>query len=594
MRFTKIENFILSKIAVETDIDKCHFYMPTNNCFTYFINELCIVIKNNESGQVKNNYVIELCKAFYKFLDNDKVLKNVDSLSFANVYLLVKAISEGRNDKNIKITLDILYSAKRRCSNQYLNKIISKLKELNNANADIDDDLSYLVELFLNELLARNFDIRFINQITNQFIKKQIFETLDDYFSFFSEDGEATTDVFLPISNCTEENRTTIEESDQKVVEKDGKLFLHVYSTKLNDYYFLIKTNMTRIDSIFNMLKFYTATRICFDTETNIEIELQNKFLKEKVLKLEVKLDKITKYRGSYPYAKHFDQTLKNLKTISENDSDLYHKILNIIGYAEKDNDIISSSSYVDAWIALESLYSLPKIGDQGYESVKNMLPKIISSRIIVSRITFLLKESFTIEKMKMEDFVKKACNDEKLKMTSSNPFYCHELNNIYKCVSSINELSKLYEKIESEIQLNLLRIYMLRNQYVHESKLSAFSSLDFYKLKNFLTYSLDTFFSIVNQKIEYIDEFDNLALSVYSSLIRKNDNRSLLFKLNKEYVKCCQNGERIVIRELNDGFELSELILNVLLNNKHLLEKYKPYKSKRPRKNIIEKFELN
>lgn len=574
---TNFENFFFSKIIAETDIDNCYFCLPNNNCLTYFLNELIIILKNQEKDLIKNNYLIEISKAFYKFLDADKILKNINSLAYASLYLLIKSISEGHCEIKKSLVLDNLISFKRLWCEKYYEKIVKEILAISKEEKFDMDDASYFGELFLNEILARGMDIRFIRDSASWYTEGKCFKSFEDYFIFFNEKTTKSTDIFLPIKNCNDKNRETIENAGQRVSEIDRALYLVVYDNDRNDYFSIVKNNMTRIDSIFNLLKLYTASKVDFDYESEIIIKIKNNSLINKSLEKHIKFSDIVTYRGVVLYQRYFNNTVANLKTIYDKDINLYHKTLNIVGYAEKDNDFISSSSFVDAWIALESLYSLSRVYD-GYDAVKNLLPKYLSSKFIVSKITFLLMNSFTKTKVKMEVFIEKACNGEKLKMTSSNQYYCHELNKLYKCVSNLGELEKLYDQVECDLRLSLLRIYMLRNQYVHESKLSAFTSLDFYRLKNLLTLSIDIFVSMIDRKIRYIDSYDDFAFTLFSSLTRKNNSREMLFRILKENIKCNKGGERLTIKELDGSLPLNELILNILLNNNQLVEKFKKY----------------
>ncbi|MCQ2976967.1 MAG: hypothetical protein MJ232_03025 [archaeon] len=572
----RYEDFFFSKLMVQTDIVNCYFYMPSNACFTYFINEIALSIKNSENENIRKAYIIELCKNFYLFLDKDKVLKQIDSLQFVDLYLVIKSIAEGNCKYSNQIVIDKLFSLKRKFSDKCLCYVINEIKKYSTDNDFDEDYLSYLTDLFLNELLARGIDIRFIHNVAQWYIDKTHFKDFSSFLDFFFEEN-ILTDIYLPIINYSDENIKTIKNLKQDVIENENKYFLHVYQNDSNDYFSIIKLNMTRIQSMFNMLKFYTGSKIDFDLNGKILINVENKNLLQGSISLEINFEDIIQYRGLAPSGKYFETTISNLDVISDYDTILYHKILNIIGYAEKDNDIINSSSYVDAWIALESLYSLPKT-KSGFESVSSTLPQLISSKIIFQRLTFLLKNSFKKNKLDIEYFIKKACNDEKIKMTCTNPFYCYELNKMYKCCSNISKLAEYYKKMENQLLLDLLRIYMLRNEYVHESKLSAFSSLHFYKLKNILTISIDLFFSMINQKVRIIDKIDDLSFSVFSSLIKKNEDRELIFKIFNTNIKYNSNSERISILELESKLNLSDLILNIILNNNKLTTKFVRY----------------
>lgn len=577
---TVFEDFVFSKIMIESDVDNCYFYLPNNNCFTYCISEIRHALKNQISEKINNNsHVVELAKTFYDFLDHDKILKKVDSVYYSSILLLIKSISEGCPTEKNEAIIEKLSMYKRLLSNKYFETIIKEILKTSTEEKFDEDNLSYLVELFLNEALARDIDIRFIHTSADWFINEKRFKTLTDYFYYFLQyNNFSACDIYLPIKNFKKSNFDIFEKNEQEVIIRDDSTFLHVYNNQIIDFYSIIKKNMTRIQSIFNLLKLYTNSQIDFDYGKNVEIILNNKRFIGGQCKFEIPFSHFVFYKGVSPYSKFLNNTISNLSSISERDSVTYHKILNIIGYAEKDNDIINPSSYVDAWIATESLYSLSGLYS-GYEAVKKIMPYSISTKFIVKRLTFLLQQSFKDERrLSLESFVEKACNGDKLRMTSSNPFYRYELSKMYDVCTNVKKLSSYYNYVEGNIRTALLRIYILRNEYVHESKLHAYSSLEFYKLKNYLTFSLDVFFGMLNQRIEFIDRKDNLMFDVFARIAFKNQEREMVFKMNNENIKYNNKSDVLKITELESEISLNDLIVNVLLNNNHINKKFVKY----------------
>ncbi len=576
---TNAQNYFLRKIKDDTDIENCYFFMPSNDCFTYCINEIRVALSNKIEENVNNNYVLELSRWFYLFLEKDTILRKVNSLKYSYLLILMKDLSEGKktNDKEI---LTILTDLKNSLSSVYLERVIFEIIGECNNDDPVFDHLREMTNLFINECLARGIDIRFIHKSIEWFTKGH-FSSLEDYLHFFSGKAYVKYDIYIPIKNYSDINSDVFEKNDQEIIEQSGIHYLHIYQNDSIDYYTLITHHMIRVDSIFNMLKYYTASQIDYDYSQDILIDINSKHLNEKTQEF-IKFNSIVKYQGATPYSKFIINTIENLNFLYNEDKDLYHKILNIIGYSEKGNDLINTSSYVDAWIALESLYSLDEVLSN-YVAVKSYLPSFLSSRILLNRITYLLKKCFgSKNRLKAENFFKISEQQitEKLKDLPCDYYYKKELLYLKHMTSDVTNLRKLYEGIEKKMSIDVLRIYMLRNEYVHESKLGAFKSLQFYKLKNYLTLSIDLFFNMLNQRvnIERDRKEYSIGYEVFSKIKEKNRYRDTLFTVCTEKRKYCSNERVLAIDEIGNNIDLPSVITNIVLNNNIIVKKFVKY----------------
>lgn len=565
------ENYIIEKIKTETDVDSCYFLLPSSNSITYFLREICYVLKNQINNNLNNNYLIELSRCFYKFLEKDVIMREIDSLSFSKLLLTIKEVSEGKQI-NKKSLLEYLSNLRNKNRRAFLSKIVEKIEALKPQFLEKIEELDCLVGLFINETLARGLDIRFLHHTTLWF-EKGVFANLSAFFLYFVDSNHDTYDIYLPIKGFSEKNKDVFDKAEQEVFEIGGNKYLHVFDNRTIDYFTVIKSHMVRIESIFNMLKLYTNSSISFDLDSDIIVDIDSD-----IVSLEQErfpFSKITSYKGAKPYSKFMTQTLDNLYSLEELDKKRYHKILNIIVYSEKDNDLINPTSYVDAWISLETLYSLSEI-NSGISVVRQLLPMFLSTKFIMGRITYFLKCGFKNTRCKAENFVLEKQDLSQIK----NDYVKFQLERLSKYLSSVKELSKLYSEVEDKIKLDILRIYMLRNEYVHESNLNAFNSLQFYNLKNYLTLSIDVFFGMLDKYVD-ADFFDkeNLIYCVFERLIEKNEDRRVAFEITVNNRKYDNASKRLSIDEIGNELTESEAILNILLNNKTINKKFKKYK---------------
>ena len=489
--------------------------------------------------------------------------------------LLLKDLSEGKS-VNKQETIDKLTHLKSSLSFLYFDYIKNEILKLDDFNSIDFDYFDYLIELFLNECLARDIDIRFIHK-TIEWYKEHQFKTFDEYLNFFVNKVRISYDIYIPILNYKDINKDVFKQNDQTVINIDSGNYLHIYENGSIDFYRVITSHMIRIDSIFNTLKLYTSSEIGYDYKNDILIEVSSKTI-EGVKQIYIPFSAIVKYKGVNPYTRFMNNSINNLNKLYEYDRDLYHKILNIIGYSEKNNDYINSSSYVDSWIALESLYSLNEV-IPGYKSVKTLLPSFISSKIIVNKISNLLRVSFAKKEMTVERLIEIKDSELINACASIKSFYYkREVEKIKKRICNIKNLRNYYESVEKRISIDITRIYMLRNEYVHESKLSAFKSLQFYKLRDYLILSIDLFFNMLNQRIDFNQERKDIAFDVFAKLKDKNDLRKLFFIISTEKRKYRNNSEILIIKELDNDVSLSDAIMNIIFNNNAIVKKFVKY----------------
>lgn len=334
---------------------------------------------------------------------------------------------------------------------------------------------------------------------------------------------------------------------------------------------------MIRIDSIFNTIKLYTRSEIDYDFTEQILIDVKCAYLRN-IKEVYLPFSDINKYKGVNPYSRFMKNSIENLNKLYEADRNLYHKILNIIGYSEKNNDSINSSSYVDSWIALESLYSLNETLT-GYKAVKTLLPSFISSKIIINKLTYVLKNGLKRSGIKAEDFIASPYSDvEEMAKEANSPYFARELLKIKHNIGTIKNLKRYYEAIEQRISIDITRIYMLRNEYVHESKLSAFKSLQFYRLRNYLVLSIDLFFNMLNQRIDLDSNRGEVAYSVFARLKEKNNLRQTFFTVATEKRKYKNNAEVLAIDEIGKTVSLEDVTMNIIFNNNHIVKKFVKY----------------
>ena len=427
---------------------------------------------------------------------------------------------------------------------------------------------------FINELLAIGISYPFLWFIYNCYIDNMFLNirTLIDYLFFGNED---TYDVFIPVDNFSEKDREIFEKKKQKIEIINEKYYCKVYANRTIDFHFLIKENIVRIESLFNILRFYQNSKINFSFSEPIIV--QSKYLEKDFC---IQMSDILCYRSKSYGKNYLNGSIDALEALKETEKDTYHRLLNVISYAEKDQDLLNPSSYVDNWISLETLVSMAERG-KGYDAVNNIIPKMICAKVILDdmyrkfydiRIALKCKRIYLEN---LEDFIRRAYEDCSFVECIEDPYIKITALILAKKLSKLNNFKKMFEETEKELSIDLLRIYILRNEYVHASNLQAFSSMQAYKLKHILSASIDEFFRMLSNRTTRDESDYGVVFDAFSEIFNKYDIRSAAFTALLENKKYLNSTITVHTDFETQNIEYEVFVYNVLKSNTSLFRKY-------------------
>lgn len=567
---SQIEEFFVTMLETYTCPHTSYLNMPDNDSFSYCLKELVHTLQNCINNNLNNNYSKQLICNFYRYMQKDIVFKEVDTIQYSNLMFNLKQYAEGdKVSKQDQFTyFEYLYRVYRY---SYKEKLYNLILVAYQEPKEKFDYYYKLFDCFVNELLADGISYKYLFYILTQY-KKGKFNSFLEFVKYLHYSNQDNFDIYLPVKNILEKNVEYLRKNGQQVELIDDKYYCKVYCKKCIDFFSVIKQNMIRIEAMFNMLRLYSKSNIDFETEGKIIMESQ--FFKEKEL---IEFSDVICYKGITPYYRHLDGTLESLDKLKDIDKALYHKVLNIISYAEKDKDVCNQSSYVDNWISLETLCSLSG-RKAGYESVESILPSILASKLITTNLTDILKKSYRGRcSIMLEKFIENSVNEKVDLVSVKNLYYKYCVYQYYEVLRDARKLRSKFEEVENRIRLDILRIYMLRNEYVHESNVHAFHSMQQIKLKNILAITLDEFFKMLNIRITL--DYSQLGLNyeIFTHMLNKTKMREVAFKILLD--KNCKVGDNVQLSTSleNESIEMHEFIFNVIKGNRDLFRKYKP-----------------
>ena len=568
-RQSEFESFFITIFDSKTSKQTSYLKLPSNNCFTYCVKEIIHTLRNEESNSKISDHSSKLIANFYSFMLNDTILKNIDVLAYSRILLSLKTYSEN-NSTNVSEKLAFFENIEAQYARRYRNNVYETLKSLADNNT-VDQHAYDIISLFINELLASGINYLFLTYSMKLF-KQSKFENFFAFIDYIFYANGDSFDILIPIKGVQEKEYTLFQLKEQKLEIQNEITYCKVYGNKIVDFFFLIKENMIRIESLFNILRLFRNSEIDFLREEDILV--QSKYFNET---FRVKFDDINRYSGPNPYFKNLKTAVSSLDKLKEQDRDSYHSVLNMISYAEKDKDYMNASSFVDNWIALESLASLSG-RRTGYASVDFIIPKMLVAKIILSDATNTLENAYRNylgTPMKLETFIKLVCEESFDFSKIKNPYYRLEIKKLASIFSDTRKLQDEFLRVEKILSLDLLRIYMLRNEYVHASNLQAFNSMQHIKIKHILPLCIDAFFKQLNLQINKGASSGGVIHDVFSNIISRNEIRAVSFRLLNEKVRLA-NGKVILDAPITSfGITLDTYIFNVLKNNVELFRKY-------------------
>lgn len=577
------KNFLLSKLNLKAT----YLDIPDNNCFYLCISEIIKNLSLNIDKNI-NDYSNVLIKNFYNCLINDTLFKEKQPAVYGALLAKLKDFLDSTKISK-KELFGFLLDVRKRNNLSYFRMVFSEVESI--LSKDKIENIDYTIKIFntfLNEIIARGTDIRFLNFSLSEMDSNHIFDEVINYVKYIAEIkpfNKDVLDILVPIKIDKEKDMFVeiCDKRKQKYEIFDDIVYCKIYDCGTNDFFTLIEDQMVRISSIFDLIKLYTCHTPKFNSE--LPIKIKSKILNKE---FEIPFNSIIKYTGNKPYSKHLFNTITTLDAAKETDIKFYHQVLNALSYAEKDLSAKNSNAFVDNWIALETICSISEI-KSGYEAVQFYVPKMITTTIVRQNITAYLIKAYKnyYKDVKLEEFLKQITsnNCDEFLNKIPNTYNRFILSNWAKILNNPLNLYQCLSRLQDKINIDILRIYILRNEYVHSCNLNAFQSLEFYKLKNLFNVVIDEFFRCLTNRKDKDESHEGIGFDIFNQFTYKWDimlkSLNLLFKsedhsYKSDTTKTVPDKTSISIK-LENSLTYSDYLLNLLKNNNEILKKYIP-----------------
>lgn len=586
-RFTDSEYLFKNVLVSKVNFYNSYLDIPDNNCFITCINE---TIKSLEESLDKNNsdYSLSLVKNFYNFLLKENILKN----NYKSVYVtLISKLKEFMDGSKVSKTelYGFLYDIRRRNYSNYYKSLCDEVLKL--INMESLKDVEYAIktyEIFINEVIGVGRDIRFISLSLAELHVNEKFNNVSNFVKYIAQIkplSQDVLDILIPINIGADDTEflDLLDRRKQKYEIVGDVVYCKIYHCSTNDYVTLIEDQMVKIRSIFDLLKLYTKKQPDFRESEDIQI-------KSKILgkTFNLPFNKIRKFVGVNPYSKHLYNTIESLEKSKESDIIFYYKISNSLSYAERDMDYKNNNAYVDNWIALETLCSISNV-KKGYDAIQHFLPKILITTLIRKHITQYLISAYKkyFKDIMLEDFLEEICKEDYLNFLNKIPnvYYRTVLIRFANILRNPKNLYEYIIKLEEKIHIDILRMYTLRNKYVHECNLNAAQTLEFYKLKYLYNVTIDEFFRALTNRRDKDESYLGIGFDIFNQFSYKWEIMVKTLKLlhTKETYQYKSDITKITTDSIDlniviDGeITYSDFLLNLLKNNNEILKKYLP-----------------
>lgn len=538
-------------------------HLPNCTCFSYCINELARNCKIYLETNKKINH-LSLCEDFYEYMIDDIIFKLIDESQYYVLTNLLKDIKS--NSANIKSAYTYITKTRSIYCMLYLNKTKEYLYELLRNDTKDYEKVEKITDVFINELLSQKLSYLFLVNIYRQFLHDNIFDSVYKLFEYLlNEDNSENIEMYLPLKDCKTRDIEFISVK-QEIVQYEDIYYCKIYDNCV-DYFDLCITNKRRIESILNFFKFYRNSNIDFDYSKKVKV-IRKKIGDE----FEVSFKDLLTYKYFVGKDSIINQTVHNLEILDNNNNILYYKINNILHYAEKDNDMLNASSYVDNWIALESIVKLSEVWS-GYEGVKFYVPKMLAVKYLRQEINASLKNAFKNRtQVKLEEFIESCIKDNEYKICdgAKNTYYIYKLKKYATIISSFELLSKNVSAVQKRLERDIERIYLIRNEYVHSSNINAVNNMQKIKLKRILADTIDCFNKSLNGNVS--NNFYSVSgEDIFSDLERKYLVEKTTLDL---YNSKINYGSKIGPKNIVSPLEKHEVICNIIFERRTTLNK--------------------
>lgn len=604
MNYNKyVEEFFINMAKAKFCERVSYLEMPTNDCFSFCLKEILYVLDLKSISEKTRDYTKKIYSNFYQFMLEDKIFKSKHDFEYRNLMLKLKNYSEGDANTDSVVQQKVYFQKlQRNYTREYKNECRKIILDLyNNKLTYSDKNIAQVFDIFFNELLANKMDYKFIDSSIKMYDEGNFkdFPTFIDYLYYSNKD---TLEIYIPIKNTISKDIEFLSKNGQEIIKKEGPFYY--CKTQANDqvdYISFIKKQLLRIESIFNTLRLYTTSSIEFDFDGNVIIK--SSFFQKN---MEIKFKDIVTYENKFVNFKYLNRLLISLNKLKETDDELkdvddeykisseikenknirltmsdiesrknlYYKILNILSFAEKDKDLLNYNSFIDNWTALETLCSLNNI-KKGYDAVEFIVPKIISSKLVLNDLRDAdIRDRGFISENFAEKFVFKS-KTQKFKFNviknSYSKYKCQKYSEIF---DSMNKLKEYLYHVEKRIEMDILRIYIIRNEYTHNSNLNIFNSMQQYKLKTLLPFCLDEVFRTLNDIIDTPSYSEGISFDIFNDLLLKHQMRERFFYLIDNNVRIKNGGIDLKINIEQMDITESGLMFNILKNNLDITKK--------------------
>lgn len=557
--YKRNEQFLINILTEKLHHKTQYISLPSEICFTFCLNETIRNLKLNvDNPKINHLYLIE---DFYNFLVEDKIFKKIDESEYYNLLnYLHRTIGGSTSSRELYL---YLVSIRNILGKKYINSLYDEIeKSLDNENLSYEE-MNFLYNTFLNEIIVNRCCYRCLSLLLDEFYNDK-FENLIDFIRYLYGYYDENVEILVPIKNW-EKNDINFLIKFNQIEDINNIKYLKIYENGEIDYISLFETHKKRIDSVLNLIKFYGSSNIdyCYENDAIVK----RRYLNDEFL---IPLKNITVYNPFMGSEGLREISLQTLLTLSDNDNmSLYYAINDILAYAERDNDILSSASFVDNWIALESLIKLSN-HKTGIEGVSLYIPKMLSIDFFRKDLNTLLK--VVHRNMSVERFVELVIEEKYTGSHSKNEYLKWKLSKYIDIIKQPKLLLQKLNLIEKTIEKDLKRIYIIRNEYVHSSNIDAWNNTSKLKIKHLLSFSLDTFFKTLNSNIKS-DHLNVTGEQVFSDIMKNYNNRqNVLLAINGDFKI---NDKKISKDIVGATLRKYQIITNIILNRRNSLNIY-------------------
>ena len=212
-----------------------------------------------------------------------------------------------------------------------------------------------------------------------------------------------------------------------------------------------------------------------------------------------------------------------------------------------------------------------------GFDGVTFFVPKLLSIKYLRQEINLSLKFAFQRKTISLEEFLNTCIKNKDFSCIGkcSSIYHRYKLEKYISMLSNYANIREYIKHNEKRLEFDIQRIYLVRNEYVHSSNLSAYNNLQKIKLKRILADVIDVFTKSLNGNIN-VERYTVSGEDVFSDMLRKYMSYDTALEIMSGKYKT--DNQKVGKKSLKSELDEYEILKNIVFERMVVFNQWKHF----------------